>query len=105
MTYSIQLIGLPELKNKLDQELGSAVRRLADDLFSTVREKTPVDTGRAKSGWRKTVNKDNFEISNAVPYVAVLDRGLHMTPRGRRGSKQAPKGIIGPSLTEIKRKN
>jgi hypothetical protein len=28
-----------------------------------------------------------------------------MTNRGMRGSKQAPKGIVGPSLDSIKRKN
>jgi hypothetical protein len=64
-----------------------------------------VDTGRARKGWSKNVNKDNFVIENKVPYVPVLDKGRHMTPRGMRGSKQAPRGIVGPSLNEIKRKN
>jgi len=105
MTFKVQLIGLSRLANSLDKELGSAVKRLADDLYDTVERRTPVDTGRARKGWSKNVNKDNFVIENKVPYVPVLDKGRHMTPRGMRGSKQAPRGIVGPSLNEIKRKN
>lgn len=105
MTFKVQLVGLSQMMNQVDKELGSAVKRLADTLHSTIQRRTPVDTGRAKAGWRKTVGQDNFVIENRVPYVPILDKGRHMTPRGMRGSKQAPRGIVGPSLTEIKRKN
>ncbi len=105
MTFKVQLVGLSAMINQVDKELGSAVKRLADDLYNTVERRTPVDTGRARKGWSKKVGKDNFVIENKVPYVPILDKGRHMTPRGMRGSKQAPRGIVGPSLTEIKRKN
>lgn len=105
MTFKVQLIGFDDLKDSLEDKLGSAVSRLGRDLFATVKSKTPVDTGRARAGWRNSMSKDTFTISNNVPYVPILDKGRHMTPRGMRGSKQAPRGIIGPSLTEIKRKN
>lgn len=105
MTFKVQLVGLSSMINQVDKELGSAVKRLADDLYNTVQRRTPVDTGRARKGWSKKVAQDNFVIENKVPYVPILDKGRHMTPRGMRGSKQAPRGIVGPSLTEIKRKN
>lgn len=78
---------------------------LANEVYREVRKNTPVDTGRAKSGWTKTVTDKGFTVQNAVPYVPVLDKGRHMTNRGMRGSKQAPKGIVGPSLNSIKGKN
>lgn len=105
MTFKVQLVGLSSLINKLDKELGSAVKRLANDLYTTVQRRTPVDTGRARQGWSKKTGNKDFVIENRVPYVPVLDKGRHMTPRGMRGSKQAPRGIVGPSLNEIKRKN
>ena len=105
MTFKVQMVGLSTMINQVDKELGSAVKRLANDLFATVERRTPVDTGRAKKGWSKKIGQDNFVIENKVPYVPILDKGRHMTPRGMRGSKQAPRGIVGPSLTEIKRKN
>lgn len=105
MTFKVQLTGLSSIKDSLDRQLGSMVDRLGTDLYNTLRKKTPVDTGQARAGWRKKQTKDSVTVSNAVPYVPVLDKGRHMTPRGMRGSKQAPRGIVGPSLTEIKRKN
>jgi len=105
MTFKVELIGLSNLKQSLDRELGSTVKRLATALYKEVRDRTPVDTGRARRGWQQTVAQDRFTISNNVPYVPVLDKGRHMTPRGMRGSKQAPRGIVGPSLQSIKRKN
>ena len=101
----LQVIGLPNVQNALGKELESAVKRLSNDLFAEVRATTPVDTGRARSGWREKTTKKNFVIENKVPYIDVLDKGRHMTSRGMRGSKQAPNGIVGPSLKAIKGRN
>lgn len=80
-------------------------RTIANDIFRGVKDKTPVDTGTAKRGWRLQTKRTNFEISNNVPYIGVLDKGRHMTSRGMRGSLQAPKGMTGPTLRELKTKN
>jgi hypothetical protein len=74
-------------------------------MFTEIKQRTPVDTGRARSGWQSKNTQAGFEITNQVPYIGILDKGRHMTRRGMRGSKQAPKGIVGPSLDSIKRKN
>ena len=101
----IDFIGQQGLQGALRNQLRSEVKRLADTLYAEIKQRTPVKTGHAKAGWTKQVQADNFSIENQVPYIGVLDKGRHMTPNGMRGSKQAPKGIVGPSLTSIKRKN
>ena len=101
----VEMIGVSNLTQGLDKELRSAVKLLADTVFTEVKKRTPVDTGRARSGWTKRVDDKSFRVENPVPYAPILDKGRHMTPRGMRGSKQAPKGIVGPSLNSIKGRN
>lgn len=103
--FSVRFTNVLGITNALDKELRSVVKQLADDVYTEVKKRTPVDTGTARAGWRKNVKGDNFTVSNDVPYIGVLDKGRHMTNRGLRGSKQAPKGIVGPSLESIKGKN
>lgn len=105
MTFKIEFVNQIGVQKFLDDELRSAVKSLANEVYSEVRKNTPVDTGRARKGWTKKVQGADFEIANQVPYIGVLDKGRHMTNRGMRGSKQAPKGIIGPSLNSIKGRN
>ena len=102
---SIKLIGQGNLGSRLSAQLRSEVKRLADTLYTEVRKRTPVDTGRAKAGWTKKVSGKDFEVANQVPYIGVLDKGRRMTNKGMRGSKQAPRGIVGPSLQSIKGRN
>lgn len=101
----IQVNGIEGVKRSLDADLRSEVKMLADQLYTEIRKTTPVDTGRARGGWRKQVRDTSFTIENAVPYIGVLDEGRSFRAGQMRGSKQAPKGIIGPSLDKIKGKN
>lgn len=101
----IEAVGLSSTIIKLNAQLASDLNLLADELYTEIKKNTPYKTGRARDGWHKTVGKTSFAIDNNVPYIGVLDQGRHMTNRGMRGSKQASRGIIGPSLDSIKRKN
>jgi hypothetical protein len=101
----IDFIGQAAANKALQAHLRSEVKRLADTLFTEVKQRTPVDTGTAKAGWTKNVRSNGFTIENNVPYIDVLDKGRRMTPKGMRGSRQAPKGMVGPSLESIKGKN
>jgi hypothetical protein len=101
----VTLTGQTAVNQQLNALLASEVKLLATTLYNEVRKRTPVDTGKARSGWIKSDKVNGFSIENKVPYVPILDKGRHMTNRGMRGSVQAPKGIIGPSLDTIKRKN
>ena len=103
--FRVTFTGAGATKQAMASALRSEVTRLSNDLYREIKQRTPVDTGRAKAGWNQQVKLDGFTISNQVDYIGVLDKGRHMTRRGMRGSKQAPKGIVGPSLDSIKRKN
>lgn len=101
----VEFVGAGSAIKSLQQQLVSETAKLAQTVYTEVRNRTPVDTGRARSGWTKQNKPNGFVVQNTVPYVPVLDKGRHMTNRGMRGSKQAPKGIVGPSLDAIKGKN
>lgn len=58
---------------------------------------TPKDSGNAKSN---TQLRDNV-IEAKYDYAEVLDKGLHNTNKGRRGSRQAPKGMSGPTVDNM----
>jgi len=61
----------------------------------TARSKTPIKSGRARRNWNKSTSRQGFRVENNVPYIGRLEEGY---------SKQAPQGIIGPTLRELKRK-
>lgn len=103
--FKVELVAQGSFQRRLSARVRSQVQKLGQELFREVKQRTPVDTGRAKSGWRNKNTQQGFEINNPVPYIGVLDKGRHMTSRGMRGSKQAPKGMVGPSLDSIKRRN
>jgi hypothetical protein len=103
--FSITVSNISSAIGQIEKEIRSEVKILADNLFQEIKQRTPVATGHARSGWSKKVTDKDFTIENPVPYIGVLDKGRHMTNRGMRGSKQAPKGIVTPSLDAIKRKN
>lgn len=83
---------LQQLKKELDN-----IPKEAHKEFVKV---TPIKTGNAK---RKT-RLDNDTIVADYGYAEVLDKGRHMTPRGLRGSEQAPKGMTEPTVDFIKKR-
>lgn len=63
--------------------------RFATDILVTVRARTPIDTGNARSGWvREPAGMFpmgvTFVIGNDVPYILDLEYGK---------SRQAPQGM------------
>jgi len=113
LSFKVEFKGAQALQTQCQDALRSEIKLLANEVYTSVTRPakpgaggTPVGkTGQAIAGWKQNVKPDNFVIENSVPYIEILDKGRHMTNRGMRGSKQAPKGIIGPSLNSIKRKN
>lgn len=113
MQLSIQLFGAklaPQLKKVRAQE----ARALALDIYNGVKSRTPVGmTGNAKKGWKKRrMLNDSYEIVNNVAYINVLDLGLYPNPPKSKTanktvngySKQAKKGMTGPTLKNLKRR-
>jgi hypothetical protein len=104
MAFSIEFVD-KDLNGRVRKTIDRAVQKIGRELLDEIKTRTPVDTGTAKAGWRKQASTTGFVLENNVPYIGILDRGRHMTNRGMRGSKQAPRGIVGPSLKAIKGRN
>jgi hypothetical protein len=85
-----------KVTNSLADAVADRVRLISDDLFRTIKRRTPVKSGRAKKGWKQSrESKMRYSISNRVPYINRLDNGY---------SKQAPNGIVRPAVTEVARR-
>ena len=91
----IGLIGVESIKKDLEKSLSDTIKKVADEVFVSARANTPIKTGNARSKWTKKVQSENFQVENRVPYIQRLEAGA---------SKQAPKGIIGPTLSQVKGK-
>lgn len=76
------------LREELRKEEKRKLQKVCEQAIAELRDKTPVDTGFAKSQWRlvKTKSKTpEFEIHNETPYIDFLNLG---------SSKQAPKYFV-----------
>jgi len=58
-----------------------------------VKKRTPIKQGRARRGWRVERRGTNTHVVNRTPYIGTLERGR---------SKQAPRGILKPTLRGLK---
>ena len=64
---------------------------VAEALRDEIVRRTPVDTGKARRGWRVVeLAGGNIRVSNRVDYVQYLEDG---------SSKQAPRGFQSQSIT------
>jgi len=63
-----------------------------NDLYNTVKRRSPVRSGLFKKSWKKTITQQNARIYNRQPYSEKLEDGY---------SKQAPLGIIEPAIREV----
>lgn len=73
---------------------------LFEDINIEIRDTTPIDTGRARRGWRYTprykLGYSGHLIQNSVEYIIALDKGH---------SRQAPNGMVKPALDKFTRRN
>lgn len=92
---SIKITGLDALGRELDRSLKQTLTDIANEVLLDARANTPIKSGNARRNWTKKVSDKNFEVENKVPYIERLEAGA---------SRQAPKGIIGPTLAQIKGK-
>lgn len=69
--------------------------KLQGDTLQLVKGNTPIRSGRARNAWTGQSTATGFEVENSVPYIEQLEAGR---------SKQAPRGIIGPTTRSVRRK-
>ena len=91
----IVFTGADVISKKLSKTLQMTLQQVADVVETTAMRNTPVKTGYTRSRWAQKVTQSDFEVSNRVPWIEKLEAGA---------SRQAPKGIIGPTLNQVKGK-
>ena len=79
----------------LEREKEALHNLIAQDILEIARSKTPIDKGQARRGWRVEPSFRQRSIVNRVPHIEALEQGH---------SKQAPNGILGPTIREISRR-
>ena len=91
----IVFTGKDVISAKLSKTLQMTMLQVANEVEKTAKSKTPVKTGYTRRQWTKQVKQTDFEVANRVPWIERLEAGA---------SKQAPRGIIGPTLSALKGK-
>jgi hypothetical protein len=102
---SVVFKGKQDISNMLSKTLEMTITEVGNLTLDTVQNKqgsgnssgviTPVKTGFTRDQWTLNYKKRDFEVANRVPWIGKLEAGA---------SRQAPKGIIGPTLTQVKGK-
>lgn len=98
---SLDIVNFKQEMQRIKKEVQYLANEKIEDQINyaeqTLKIVTPVDTGKARSGWTSKTNKDfngytEGIISNDVEYIDVLNKGH---------SKQAPKYFIEQVLMTI----
>jgi hypothetical protein len=93
MDIKITIRGVKQTVAEVEREVSRVVDTIANDTLEVAISKTPIDKGRARRGWNLDKGPGmERNISNRVPYIVHLEDGH---------SKQAPNGILGPTIREI----
>ncbi len=120
-------------KGATEEQLRDVLQATAIKVMGRIIQRTPVDTGRARGNWQVGINHrpqsvltrndkrgdqtkrkgarqisrakatDRISIVNSLSYIDVLEKGRHSTPKGKRGSLQAPQGMVRVTVAEFKR--
>ena len=93
---SFKITGTRQAISFLEREKERLMTTIAQDILETARSKTPIDKGQARRGWRLESSYRQKRIVNRVPHIDALENGH---------SKQAPNGILGPTVREITRRS
>lgn len=98
MNLKIEVSGVAQSIKQVESDLADFQERVAEMVLQEAPKFTPKRTGRARAGWEITGSKGKeLAVENNVPYVGYLEKPYVK-------SKQAPRGIIGPTLTSVKGK-
>ena len=78
--------------SQMKREIDALISDIASQTKRVAQQNTPIDTGRARKGWKKSRTRQGFEVENSVPYIGFLEKGH---------SKQAPRGILKPTVRKV----
>lgn len=97
MQIKIEVRGVADVIDSVQSQYHEFLERVADTITEEAPKFTPKRTGRAAAGWENLSSQGEISVENRVPYVGYLEKPYVK-------SKQAPRGIIGPTLTSVKGK-
>jgi hypothetical protein len=97
MNLKIEVRGMSATIKSIEADYHEFLERIAEAVTTEAPKFTPKRTGRAASGWENNSKTGEILVENKVPYIGYLEKPFVK-------SKQAPKGIIGPTLTSVKGK-
>ena len=89
---SIVFQGTRKVMGSLEREKEKLIDQVAQDTLEIAKRNTPIDKGQARRGWRLESSFKQKRIVNRVSHIVPLENGH---------SKQAPNGILGPTIREI----
>lgn len=92
---TISVRGTRQVSRSLEREKEKLIDQIATDTLAVAKSKTPIDKGQARRGWRLESSFRQKNIVNRVSHIVPLENGR---------SKQAPGGILGPTIREISRR-
>lgn len=92
---SIRVLGTKQVMASLEREKELFIDQMAKDTLVVAKNNTPIDKGQARRGWRLEGAGYGKRIVNRVPHIVPLENGH---------SKQAPNGIVGPTVREISKR-
>jgi len=92
---SIVFQGTRKVMGSLEREKEKLIDQVAQDTLEIAKRNTPIDKGQARRGWRLESSFKQKRIVNRVSHIVPLENGH---------SKQAPNGILGPTIREISKR-
>ena len=91
--FKTRVLNLEKVLPSVEQSIKKVNTNLINTLLVEAKKSTPIRQGRARKGWRVERQGTNTRVVNRVPYIGTLERGR---------SKQAPRGILRPTVQKIK---
>lgn len=85
----------PNLSRKYEERLGAFVESVMAETLQAASKFTPKRSGSAARAWETRGQGKNTTVENHKPYIERLEAG---------SSGQAPRGILSPTLQEIRRR-
>ena len=77
----------------VQKKIAKVKTEMVDTILREAKKNTPIKQGRARRGWRVERQGTNTRVVNRTPYIGTLERGR---------SKQAPRGILKPTVRGLK---
>ncbi len=88
---------LRRVEDSIPAAVEARVTALLERFAAKVAERTPVDSGRLRAGWRVVVSGRGLRIagavSNSVPYARYVEEGT---------AKTSPRGMFALTLADLR---